>query len=348
MDTNKKQMEDKVRQVRTCLTSSDDKRRKNAPKDSSFLGNSPLSGVPHDRNSPVATRNRDSGYVTDNSPATFSPYSHFTFDLPPQEEHGAVGGVPSPQGLEDSGSDIMDNFETGVFFDIEEEGDDSAFLDEVDGISDNEGDTSGETYRNVATLQRQVSQPMAVPLSPPIADIALRNGVQAPFTLPGRYYSRVASVATQTPHVLSQMLHHVISEPAFVTQSRGTVLRRLRHSSDSDDFVNGQSSNAHGPLPDIIPHVRDRSVSLPDMQALRVQRELEVGRELRRLSDEFNTSYSRGRERRRASITFEMAPSNSFPGARRNAVSSFMDIFRSMFLRSPSPLDEREDDIEPS
>lgn len=70
----------------------------------------------------------------------------------------------------------------------------------------------------------------------------------------------------------------------------GTVHNRLRH--NSDDYV------PHEPLPDLVPMARgrDRSISLPDVPALREAQETEVGKELRRISDEFHFSYHTPRQ----------------------------------------------------
>ena len=73
----------------------------------------------------------------------------------------------------------------------------------------------------------------------------------------------------------------------------GTVHQRLRCYSEGEDYPDEQEQS--GPLPDIVCNIRDRSVSLPDVQVLRRQREVEVGRELRRISDEFHSQYQRRR-----------------------------------------------------
>ena len=58
---------------------------------------------------------------------------------------------------------------------------------------------------------------------------------------------------------------------------------RLRMPSDVERFTR---------LPDLIPMPRDRSISLPDVESLRRrEQEQHVGRELRRISDAFNTEY---------------------------------------------------------
>ena len=69
----------------------------------------------------------------------------------------------------------------------------------------------------------------------------------------------------------------------------GNVVTRLRFQSESEE------DGSEGPLPDVIPFQRDRSVSLPDVPALRRPSEQEVGRELRRISDEFHSSFHRVR-----------------------------------------------------
>ncbi|KAK6182714.1 hypothetical protein SNE40_010336 [Patella caerulea] len=337
------------RHAQSCLTPGDKRGNSPARDVPKSTASSPrFSGIPVDRNSPLAGGKRDSGYLTDNSPAPLSHHAHFTFEEDNQIQEGAVGGRTRSISSDDIQRGELENSEL-LFMDDDEEGDDSPFMDEVDGLRDNmneENERDSETVRrNEVLLNRQSSLPMAVPLSPPIANIAHMNGVSAPFLLPAvgtndRRYNR--TVATQTPHILSQMVHHVLTDPVMTLRVRGTgtAVSTLRHYSDSEDVRD--LSHPQGPLPDIIPHLpRDRSISLPDMQTLRNQRELEVGRELRRLSDEFNQNYSH--RRRRSNSVFEMVPSNSFPGAHRNYFTGFVDTFRSMFLRSPSPLDERDD-----
>lgn len=63
-------------------------------------------------------------------------------------------------------------------------------------------------------------------------------------------------------------------------------LARNRHNSAGD-----HNPSTSSPLPDIIPVSRDRSVSLPDVPSLRQQQEQAVGRELRRISDEFHYTF---------------------------------------------------------
>lgn len=72
-------------------------------------------------------------------------------------------------------------------------------------------------------------------------------------------------------------------------------MRRLRYYSEGEESV-GASALACGPLPDIVPVThghRERSLSAPDLEALQRQRVAarEVGRELRRISDEFVRSH---------------------------------------------------------
>lgn len=104
------------------------------------------------------------------------------------------------------------------------------------------------------------------------------------------------TISTQTPHQHSQILQHAVStlsdrfHPYEESIGRGTVHNRLRH--NSDDYV------PHGPLPDVIPIGRDRSVSLPDVPAWREAHETEIGKELRRISDEFHFSYHTPRQAR--------------------------------------------------
>ena len=52
-----------------------------------------------------------------------------------------------------------------------------------------------------------------------------------------------------------------------------------------------ECTESSGFLPDVIPSIDDRPQSLPDIVALRQHYENEMGRELRRIGDEFETSF---------------------------------------------------------
>ena len=69
------------------------------------------------------------------------------------------------------------------------------------------------------------------------------------------------------------------------------MVARLHFQSESDQ----EGAGCDGPLPDVVPFQRDRSVSMPEVPALRQPSEQEVGRELRRISDEFHSSFHRVR-----------------------------------------------------
>lgn len=107
------------------------------------------------------------------------------------------------------------------------------------------------------------------------------------------------SVGTQTPSPVSQLVSEAIGvqgdnsrfQPYRLLQ-RGSGRARPRFQSDSEE------DGSDGPLPDVVPYQRDRSVSLPEVQALRLHSEQQVGRELRRISDEFHSSFHRVRPRR--------------------------------------------------
>ena len=66
-------------------------------------------------------------------------------------------------------------------------------------------------------------------------------------------------------------------------------MSRLRSRSECEEGSIGQ-------LPDIVPLQPDRPHSLPDLVALREHYHQEMGRELRRIGDEFNTSLQRVRD----------------------------------------------------
>ena len=69
----------------------------------------------------------------------------------------------------------------------------------------------------------------------------------------------------------------------------GNTVPHLRF--QSEDGEEEESSHLH----DAIPFQRDRSISLPEIKPLRQQYEQDVGRELRRISDEFDSSFHRVR-----------------------------------------------------
>ena len=77
----------------------------------------------------------------------------------------------------------------------------------------------------------------------------------------------------------------------------GQAINRLHIRSDSEE------TDKRPPLPDIIPFPRDRSVSLPDVPAFRRQ---QVGKELRRISDEF-FSESKSAKPQRVNINSKIA-----------------------------------------
>ncbi|XP_071162112.1 uncharacterized protein [Mytilus edulis] len=138
------------------------------------------------------------------------------------------------------------------------------------------------------------------------------------------------TISTQTPHQNSQILQQAVNtlsdrfHPYDAPLGRGTVHNRLRH--NSDDYV------PHEPLPDLVPMARgrDRSISLPDVPALREAQETEVGKELRRISDEFHFSYHTPRQAR---IMIRPHP-GSFPGTWR--FGGFWDSLRQLFTPSPT------------
>ena len=52
-----------------------------------------------------------------------------------------------------------------------------------------------------------------------------------------------------------------------------------------------ECEQSYSPLPDVVPSVSDRPQSLPDIVALRQQYQNEMGRELRRIGDEFDSAF---------------------------------------------------------
>ncbi|KAL3873270.1 hypothetical protein ACJMK2_036406 [Sinanodonta woodiana] len=107
-------------------------------------------------------------------------------------------------------------------------------------------------------------------------------------------------------------------------------VERPRHYSDSEKVT---GTSPPGSLPDVVPISRDRSISLPDVPSFRRrQSELEVGRELRRISDEFHSSYSRTSRVRRQLFSDQAA---SFPLTSTISLSMVWTSFRQIWTRSP-------------
>ncbi|KAK7479471.1 hypothetical protein BaRGS_00029287 [Batillaria attramentaria] len=120
----------------------------------------------------------------------------------------------------------------------------------------------------------------------------------------------------------------------------GSAVRRLRYYSEGEETV-GQSSLPHGPLPDLVPvtHVtRERSLSAPDLETLQRQRlaAREVGRELRRISDEFLHTYNARADNRDGAVAALHAELNGvaaffLTGVRRFMYRGFAGYFRHVF-----------------
>lgn len=248
-----------------------------------------------------SSRQRDSGYGSDASPRGAKTQGRrFTFDA-----DGAD--------LELYNADISSDEE--VFLELNEP---------VIGVI-NECDERDEADREVekllsdchdehlATQPGVVRRPLA-PLPPPDADIdpaALYEPVNRDLCLItmafDHTFSRTTcrnpfrpivsrSVGTQTRNPQCQLVQDALNSHKFTTEHE-----RLRP----------QSISGHTfPLPDVVPVSRDRSVSLPDVGAFhRREQEQHVGRELRRISDDFHSIYlERNRHRQR---TRSMDPSLS-------------------------------------
>ncbi|CAL1529398.1 unnamed protein product [Lymnaea stagnalis] len=129
------------------------------------------------------------------------------------------------------------------------------------------------------------------------------------------------SVSTQTPHQTSVLIDQLLSTPiALPNEAIGTAAGLLRRRSSESSAILGLPSGS-APLPDIVPTTgRDRSYSVPDFHTLeRAARTREtgrqVGRELRRMSDDFNWSVLGPRRLSPVSEDFDGYPS-SFPVTR--------------------------------
>nr|KAG5693938.1 hypothetical protein BaRGS_008207 [Batillaria attramentaria] len=149
------------------------------------------------------------------------------------------------------------------------------------------------------------------------------------------------TIATQTPHLHCQLIDQILDCPQGVPGcARGSAVRRLRYYSEGEETV-GQSSLPHGPLPDLVPvtHVtRERSLSAPDLETLQRQRlaAREVGRELRRISDEFLHTYNARADNRDGAVAALHAELNGvaaffLTGVRRFMYRGFAGYFRHVF-----------------
>ncbi|XP_060590751.1 uncharacterized protein LOC132745790 isoform X2 [Ruditapes philippinarum] len=261
---------------------------------------------------PAITGNkRDSGYGTDvNSPASQSSGT----SVPRQFVFGSCGtDVDISETLEEM--DINDNED--VFPKCDEERHNEASDQNVDDDNDKEVE---ELFGESCELDHSVSEPIAIqrpqaPIPTPEGIDDARNMGWAPlensedtsvseplylnsWTRKDRQRRRFRPIAsrnfgTQTPSPKDQEFGQL--GPNSKGRSRRPL--RLRCESESSGV-----EEYHQHLPDLIPQPRDRSVSLPSVPSFRMQ-EQEVGRELRRISDEFNSSFTPFRRVRLSSIT---------------------------------------------
>ncbi|BFZ07364.1 hypothetical protein BsWGS_10403 [Bradybaena similaris] len=109
------------------------------------------------------------------------------------------------------------------------------------------------------------------------------------------------------------------SRPPAVDRTAANLLRRRQ---SDGAILQPQGSR---PLPDIVPPERDRSMSVPDVQTmLRMHHAREVGRELRRLSDDFH-------------FRILMPPVHEESGGLFSGITMFRNSFTNIvtFLRRP-------------
>lgn len=276
---------------------------------------------------------RDSGYGTDNSPASAALGNQlmFSFDDIPSSP---LSDEPSAQeSLENSGE-----LEDPVSGDISDQ--------EVEMVLSNPSSPGlhpsipvpnrpsapfprgGEAEMDLDLIQGISSEScISSPCVQRTRSRVRRNGV---------YFRPIVnrSVGTQTPNPTCQIVHDVIDRFHPYGHVRDSLTRN-RHNSAED-----QHPSSSSPLPDIIPTSRDRSVSLPDVPSLRQQQEQAVGRELRRISDEFHEAFTT--PLRRPSLF--MGP-QSFPGSARFNMANLWDSLRS-FISSPVTV-RHDDDLDP-
>ncbi|OWF38251.1 uncharacterized protein LOC110466510 [Mizuhopecten yessoensis] len=271
-------------------------------------------GLKHSASS--RSEKRDSGYVTDNSPANFgSNVPYFTFDtdagdgsrgvhalhpsVDEDEEVEMVLNSPSAMGRASKPIPIhrpraplpRDMLDTGP---TEEQDDDDVF-ENASNVCDM---FTRRRFRNHAHHFRPIH--------------GRTVGTQTP--------SLHGQAITETINFMSDRFHPYHQPPI----ARGTAYTRLRYHSDGD----GSDSPTHGrDLPDIVPVPRDRSISLPDVHH---QQRLDVGRELRRIGDEFHFELASAPLRvRRNGVVMRQAA--SFPGTTAFNFQNWWEQLRTIF-----------------
>ncbi|XP_046366164.1 uncharacterized protein LOC124141987 [Haliotis rufescens] len=285
------------------------------------------------------SQKRDSGYLTDTSPASYSGHQQFTFEVATRGRlqqgglRGAVGGSESDTA---EGCSPFDP----ILLENEDEDNDSAFRDSPFSPGPEESELPEEDSSSVQIYRHRSEAFRHVDPAPPVHGRVVPFSMPIPMRVPG---SHGRNVGTQTPHEHCRLLIQYLETPLPLT-AQGPVHRRQRYYSEGEDPQEAESDNA--PLPDIVPTPRDRSVSLPDVQALRQQREIEMGRELRRISDEFNSTHGSRRRLYPVAENFE-GEAASFPGA-RPAYMTVWTSLRSLFFGSMEARTDTEDPSGPS
>ncbi|XP_060568422.1 uncharacterized protein LOC132727026 [Ruditapes philippinarum] len=265
----------------------------------------PVGGV---LKSPTAVgKKRDSGYGSDFSPAGQKSQTRmFTFDDSDME------------------SEICDAFD-----DIDISADEDVFVDHFEPLIEviDECDESDETDKEVEELFEEhheehtvtgsvpICRPQA-PLPTPEVDDERDSTelclISSPFYHTNwnnidRFICKnpfrpivSRSVGTQTPNPHCQLVQDALRSKQ-IALTRG----RLRLQSNNEQVF--------CPLPDVVPMSRDRSISLPDVQSFH-EHEQHVGRELRRISDDFHSVYLRRYKRRQRTRSEEPRFTVDLPG----------------------------------
>lgn len=230
---------------------------------------------------PVAPGQRDSGYGTDYSPASASSSSRqFTFS----ESWDIFEEMDDLNLAEEVFPESGETNKVTMNKTVDDDDDTDKEIEEL--LSDN------------AEVTRTVSQPISIqrppaPIPTPEYYAILQPVHNACCNKKERHRNRFRPIpsrtfGTPTPGPRNQTISDARSVRAVRPNTHSSYCRRTRVQSESGD---GESNS---PLPDVIQFPRDRSVSLPDVPAYRRQQhEQEVGRELRRISDEFNSSFTR-------------------------------------------------------
>ncbi|KAL4239149.1 hypothetical protein ACF0H5_003851 [Mactra antiquata] len=280
-----------------------------------------------------SSNKRDSGYGTDvNSPASqtsgTSAPSQFTYEDRLQEEFEEININAEADDMFIDSSGIVSN-------DIDEESDGDDTDKEVEDFLSDPVEQTHSVSQPISIQRPQAPIPTPEEDKDADNDVIFTVGENEMLDLNGVYdddqisrpfhhnqwtrpraatcrFRPIASRSFGTQTFTGDRARYVHSgRPIRPTSARGRGLERLRLRSESE-MPDGSS-----PLPDVIqfPPGRDRSVSLPDVPSYAPSPEQEVGRELRRISDEFLSSFTPIQQRNGLPNSFPMRVNFDVQGA---------------------------------